>query len=118
MTPREPMVLNFEEREWDLSSRDDLAKLLKPTYTHPSVILDLTPVTFMDGSCLRQLLIMRTERAARGFSPAHLVVACPHILRVFKIVEFDKIWPLYDTLERALAAARFALGNEYSIKTG
>ena len=118
MIQREPLVLNFEQSEWDLAGCEDLAKLLKPTYTHPNVILDLTPVTFMDGSCLREVARMQAERAKRGFPPVHLVVASAHIRRVFKIVQFDRVRPLYDKLESALAAARGALATEDNIATG
>jgi anti-anti-sigma regulatory factor len=110
MTQREPLVLNFEQSEWDVTGCEDLAKLLKPTYTHPNVILDLTPVTYMDANCLRELARMQAERAKRVLLPVHLVVASPHIRRVFKLVQFDRVWPLYGGLESALAAARgFAL---------
>ncbi len=106
MIQREPLVLNFEQSQWDLSGCEDLAKLLKPTYTHPNVVLDLTPVTYMDASCLRELKKMQAERAKRGFLPVHLVVASPHIRRVFKLVQFDRVGPLYGRLECALAASR------------
>lgn len=105
MTPPNPLVLNCKQSEWDIATREDFVKLLKATSSHPSVILDLTPVIFMDGSCLREILMMQAERAKRGFPPAHLVVVSPHVRRVFKIVQFDKFWPLYDNLEAALAAA-------------
>ena len=110
MIQREPLVLNFEQSEWDLAGCEDLAKLLEPSYTHPNVILDLTLVTYMDTTCLREVARMQAERAKRGFLPVHLVVASPHIRRVFKIFHFDRVWPLYEKLESAFAAARaFAL---------
>ena len=118
MIQRGPLILNFEQSEWDLAACQDLARLLKPTYTHPSVILDLTSVTFMDGSSLRELARMQAERAMRGFAPARLVVASPHVRRVFKLVRFDRAWPVYDRLEAALAAAGGALTNEDGITTG
>ena len=110
MIQRKPLVLNFAQSEWDLAGCEDLAKLLELTYTHPNVVLDLTPVTYMDASCLREVARMQAERAKRGSLPVHLVIASSHIRRVFKLVQFDRVWPLYDRLESALAAARgFAL---------
>ncbi len=44
---------------------------------------------------------MRSERGKRGFPPARLVVQSQDIRRLVKIVEFDAIWPLYDSLEAA-----------------
>ncbi len=110
MIQREPLVLNFAQSEWDLAGCEDLARFLEPTYTHPNVILDLTPVTYMDASCLREVARMQAERAKRGYLPVHLVVASAHIRRVFKFVQFDRVRPFYDKLESAFAAARgFAL---------
>jgi anti-anti-sigma factor len=105
MTGREPLVLIFEKSEWDIAGREDFAKLLEPAYSHSNVILDLSPVTYIDSSCLGELAKMRTERAKRNFPPARLVVVSPHVRRVFKIVQFDRIWPLYDSLDAALYVA-------------
>ena len=112
MTQPEPLVLNFEQSEWDLAGSVDLARLLEPTYAHPNVILDLTPVTYMDASCLREVARMQAERTKRGSLPVHLVVGSSHIRRVFEMVEFDRVRPLYDRLEPALADARGVSANE------
>lgn len=97
-----PFVLSLEETEWDLASRDRLAKVLEPTYRHRHVVVDLRAVEYIDSTCLGKLIRMRNERATRGFEPERLVLGSPRLRRLFGIVSFDAIWPLFYTLEEAL----------------
>jgi anti-anti-sigma factor len=96
-----PLIVTLSQAEYDISSCEDLSRELEPTYTHPNVIVDMAGVTYVDSTCLGRLARMRSERNKRGFHPAHLVVGA-NIRYLFKIVEFDAIWPLYDSLEAAL----------------
>ncbi|HET6275339.1 MAG TPA: STAS domain-containing protein [Candidatus Cybelea sp.] len=98
----EPLVIIFEQSEWDLSSRDDLKRLLEPARTHPNVILDMSLVTFADSTALQALINLRQERAAANFEPARIVAHNPQIRRLFKMLGLDSVWSLYMSLEDAL----------------
>lgn len=99
-----PLVIYLQGPEWDISVKDKLEDALAPALDHPDVVLDLSAVTFMDSTCLGKLVHMYKERVNKhGFRPARLVIKSPNIQRLFRMVEFDKLWPMFGTLEEALA---------------
>jgi anti-anti-sigma factor len=107
MTQPEPLVITFEREEYDLATCDEFGAALEPTYGVPNVILDLSHVTFMDSTCLGKLAGKRKRREKIGYPPARLVInPTSHLRRLVKIVSFDKIWRIFDTLDEALADAR------------
>jgi anti-anti-sigma regulatory factor len=87
----EPLIIRLEKPEWDLNDRQDLIRLIEPALTHPDVILDISAVTYLDSTALRQFSTM---------------IPSPHVRRIFEIVHFDAIWPIFNTLEAALASAQ------------
>lgn len=101
---RLPTILTLAAEEWDIESADALASLLAPAADHRDVIVDLSAVSYIDSTCLGKFVGMRAKRGARGFEPAKLVIASPRIRRLFAIVKFDEIWPIYATLHEALRA--------------
>jgi anti-anti-sigma regulatory factor len=102
MARSQPLVVTFEDQEWDLSCVRDFARVLEATYQSPDVIVDMSIVTFIDCACLTRLITMRSERAANGFPPANLVISSILVRRLFGVVKFDTIWPIFDSLEAAL----------------
>jgi anti-anti-sigma regulatory factor len=105
MNGSSPVIVALMRNEYDLASSADLGKELEATYSHPNVILDLSPITYIDSTCLSRLVAMGNHRRENGFGPARLVLPEGHLRRMFSVVQFDKIWPLYSTLETALEDA-------------
>jgi anti-sigma B factor antagonist len=67
----------------------------------PRVVLDFGGVDFLDSSGLGVLLgALRRVRAADGV--LRVVVAAPHVRRVFELTGLDTIFELYGDLEAAL----------------
>jgi anti-anti-sigma factor len=97
----QPLVVTFGQSEWDLSNREELRRLLEPALTHPTVILDLSEVTFADSTVLQALANLRQDRANRQYAPVSIVAPHPQIRRLFKVVGFDSVWPLYMSLKDA-----------------
>ncbi len=99
--------VRLEEPEWDIAETEKLRKILAPAAVEPHVVLDLTGVTFMDSSALSVMVRLYQQRVIdRGFAPSHLVVSSYGVRRVLELAGFQKLWPLHDSLDEALAAAR------------
>lgn len=65
------------------------------------LILDLTRVTFIDSSGLGSLIeIFQKVQSVQG--EIAYVVNNPRILKVFKLVDLDKVFPIFSNLGRAL----------------
>jgi anti-anti-sigma factor len=99
-----PLVIRLQDAEWDLSTCEKLRFLLVAATNQPRVIIDMSAVTFMDATCLGKLASMQRERLCKaGLRPAALVVAYPPLRRLFKLVGFEQAWPIFSTLDEALA---------------
>jgi anti-anti-sigma factor len=98
-----PLVIRLKDAEWDLSARTKLQFLLAAASDRPRVFIDMSAVTFMDATCLGKLASMQGERFRNGLRPSTLIVTYPHVRRLFKLVGFDKVWPIFDSLDQALA---------------
>jgi anti-sigma B factor antagonist len=65
------------------------------------LILDLTRVTFVDSSGLGSLIeIFQKVQSVEG--EIAYVVDNPRILKIFKLVDLDKVFPVFPNLGRAL----------------
>lgn len=101
-----PLVIRLKDAEWDLAARQKLQFLLAAGTDRPRVVIDMSAVTFMDATCLGKIAGMQADRFRNGgLSPASLIVAYPHVRRLLALVGFDKVWPVFRTLDEALSAA-------------
>jgi anti-sigma B factor antagonist len=68
-----------------------------------SVVVDLTPVGFMDSTGLTVLLAAHKRAQAGGHS---IRLACPEgpVLRVLRLVGMEKVLTVYSSLAEAVAA--------------
>ncbi len=76
------------------------------------LILDLTRVTFIDSSGLGSLIeIFQKVQSVQG--EIAYVVDNPRILKVFKLVDLDKVFPIFSNLGRALQDVGVTTGGGY-----
>ena len=94
------------EGEWDLSRGNELRERLEEAVTHPRVILDMTGVRYMDQFCVGMLLRARTQRVAKGYPQAQIVIANANVRRILGMAGFHSLWTLCETLDEALAPAQ------------
>ncbi|MGA8533214.1 MAG: STAS domain-containing protein [Candidatus Tumulicola sp.] len=102
MNDATPLIVYLAQPEYDVALCENLAKELEPSYTARSVIIDMSGVNYIDSTCLGKLVRMHSEREKRGFGAARLVLPSQQIRRLFKLVRFEALWPLYDSLDDAL----------------
>lgn len=92
------------EGEIDLDSAGDLseAALAAMQEIGPSLVLDMSGVTFMDSTGLKVLLAMHKRAELAG---GRLVLAAPtrSVNRVVSITGFDRTFAVCDDVETALA---------------
>lgn len=81
--------------EYDLSRRTEVAELFKSIDGHPSVVIDLSNVTYIDSTILAALATLRNQDLGRSIQ---LAGANKHIDRVLKVVGFDQVFDLIDPL--------------------
>jgi anti-sigma B factor antagonist len=70
-----------------------------------ALVIDLSEVTFFASSGISALGHVRMHNASLGRRPVH-IVASRAVRRSLTVTAMDKLLPLHDTLEHALAAAQ------------
>jgi anti-anti-sigma factor len=66
------------------------------------MVLDMAEVNYISSAGLRTLADVSTKNAEKG-GDLKLVALQRKVLRVFRIIGFDKLFAIYDTLEAAIA---------------
>ncbi len=67
------------------------------------LIMDMTDVTYISSAALRSLADILTK-SKKGGGDLKLVALNSKILRVFRIIGFDKYFSIFDSIEAAEAA--------------
>ena len=99
----EPWVIVLNG-EYDIYTRETFAALINPAINWPHVVLDFSAVSYLDSTCLGEMIQLRKRRAELGFPPKHLAGMNHLLRRVFEITTLDRIWPMFPTKQEAAAA--------------
>jgi anti-anti-sigma factor len=67
------------------------------------VIIDLADVDYMSSYGLRMLL-MGAKALHQANGGLHLAAPNPHVMEVIRIVGYDEMFPVYETVEEAVAS--------------
>jgi anti-anti-sigma factor len=95
MTP--PCVVSFTG-EYDLERRPELRKALFPLESCSSVTIDFTGVSYIDASCIGELLKMHGVRRSRGFEQETFIIGERCLIgRVFDIVGLGSTFHIVKT---------------------
>jgi anti-anti-sigma factor len=76
------------EGEYDLARKDEIAKEFGSIDGESTVIVDLSKVTYLDSTLLREIALLRVKKLDRHIT---LVGASENLRRLFKIAGLDRI---------------------------
>ncbi len=88
--------------EFDAFNSAELRRLLAGVQDARQVVIDFTQTRYIDSSCLTELANLRRMRAAHELPAARIVMPGKNLRRIFKIVGFDTVFPVFDTMQQAL----------------
>jgi anti-sigma B factor antagonist len=77
---------------------------------HRDVIVDLSRTVFCDSTGLR-ILLQAADRARAAGGELRLVLAGPPMLRIFAVTGFDQLFPIFASLDEAVAPATLDAGQ-------
>ena len=101
----DPAIICIADRELDIARSDWFLKQLQPAFHLANVIIDLSKVEYMDSTCLGKLVVLRNTRVALGLSAPKVIVAHPQLRRIFGVVAFGHMLPLFEDVESAKQTA-------------
>lgn len=111
-----PLVITLTG-EFDIYSADALAAELSPAEQHANVVIDMTRTRYLDSSALTAFIRMRKRRLMHGDFPAcRLAGLNANLRRLFEVTQLEGFWPIYDTLDDALASFGAARGSTHEMR--
>jgi anti-sigma B factor antagonist len=98
--------------EIDITNADGLraALLEAAAQGHATLVVDMTATQFCDTAGI-QVLVSAHKRAVAEDGQLRLVIASPHILRIFAITGIDRVIPQFSSVEEALARPPLSARN-------
>lgn len=109
----EPVVIVFAG-EYNLGSKGKLHRELSRLATKPRLVLDFSEVTYMDSTCIAELMRMEQRRSSAGFDPAYVVMKAPILLRIFTVLTLDRVFCVVPTLADVVDVDSASLQVEYA----
>lgn len=109
----EPVVVVFAG-EYTLGSKNKLHRELNRLATKPRLVLDFSEVSYMDSTCIAELMRMEQRRAAAGFETAFVVMQSPVLIRIFSVVTLDRVFRVVPALDQAIDSDIDGLHVEYA----
>ena len=114
--PQPGTVVVSVHGDLDLHSADELGDRLVGTVDDGAslLVVDLSDVEFVDSQGLGALL-RGTRRLGGGAERFRLIVPAPQLRRIFEITALDRVFPLDETREQALARAATTAASEDAV---
>lgn len=88
--------------EYDLACKDQLRDEFLSVQSEPSLVLDLSEVSYVDSSFVTQLLRLHQYRHASTFATETIVLRHPMLRRLFAVLGLQSTFRLVDTLDEAI----------------
>ena len=98
-----PTVIEISD-ECDAWSREKIESLFEHAVAAAEVVLNFARTRYVDAACLELVARLQRTRLQRGLASCRLVIPPGHIRRVFGIVGFDRIFPIFASMSEALAS--------------
>ncbi len=104
LTQTAGLLITIESENLDAGNSKEFKELIQPSLSnHGLVVLDLSPLKFVDSSGLGALLsCLRTMN--NKDSQLKLVGLSKPVRALFELVRMHRIFSIYNTLDEALAA--------------
>jgi anti-anti-sigma factor len=95
-------VVRVFSGEYDLTHKWDLRAEFDAVCLEPNLILDMRGVTYMDSTCVTELLRLNKCRGENGLGQVAIARSAFIVKRIFGILYFRTLFRLVDTLKEAL----------------
>ncbi len=88
--------------EYDVSCRKQWREELERLSCEPNVIIDFSNVTYLDATCMTELLRLHERRHANGFGRETVVLHRPLVRRVFELLQMQDVLRVVETVDEAV----------------
>jgi anti-anti-sigma factor len=96
-----PVVLVFSG-EYHLSHKHQLRSELDALHDEPELVLDMTGVTYIDSTCIAELMMLQSYRTMANLPKVSIVQNASSVGRLFDILGIRSMFEVVPTLDDAL----------------
>jgi anti-anti-sigma factor len=100
--------------DYDVSQRSTLRAELAAVEDSDGLIVDLSGVTFIDSSCVGELVSMHGARVAAGHPPLTVVQDDFIVKRLFELLGLNLVFHVVDTLDEVVPDDAGAIVRQYA----
>lgn len=102
---QDPLVVRLNG-DYDIYRQDELRRTLEPAQKRDAVVLDFSSVGYIDSTAISIFVLNLRKRQASGFRPSAFAGVSENVRKVLNITGLDHVWPMFDTVEEAVAHFR------------
>ena len=95
-------VLVLFSGEYDVTCRKRWRAELERLSCERNVIIDFSNVTYLDATCVTELLRLHERRDANGFSRETVVLHRPLVRRLFELLHMQDVLRIVETVDEAV----------------
>jgi anti-anti-sigma factor len=107
--------------EYDLACKEQWREELDGLCCEPHVLIDLSDVTYLDCTCIAELVRMHNRRHAKGFDRETIILRQPIVRRLFDLLDMQNVFCVVDSMVTAVdrqdgaAMVRYAFRGSHGL---
>jgi anti-anti-sigma regulatory factor len=101
-------ALTIFSGEYDATCKRQWSEELEGLCTEPNVIIDFTDVSYLDATCVTEMLRMHERRRDNGFDRETIILGQPRVRRLFDLLKMEGVVRVVECLSDATEAQRSA----------
>lgn len=93
---------------YDATCKRQWSEELDGLCSEPNVIIDLSAVSYLDATCLTEMLRMHERRRDNGFDRETIILGQPPVRRLFDLLKMEGVVRVVECLDDATGPQRSA----------
>jgi anti-anti-sigma regulatory factor len=102
------IALTVFSGEYDVTCKRQWSEELDGLCSEPNVIMDFSEVSYLDATCITEILRMHARRHDKGFDRETVILGQPPVRKLFDLLKMNDVVRVVQCLDDATGPQRFA----------
>lgn len=94
--------------QYDVTCKRQWSEVLDGLCSEPNVIIDFSDVSYLDATCVTEMLRMHARRHDQGFDREIVILGRPIVRRLFELLKMQGVVRVVECLDDAMRLQRSA----------
>ena len=99
---------------YDVTCKRQWSAVLEGLCAEPDVIIDFSDVSYLDATCVTEMLRMHRRRRDNGFDSETIILGQPPVRKLFDLLKMEGAVRVVECLDDATGPRRFAPKVSYA----